>query len=538
MTSARGSDKTSPARDAARAAGLEAALGSAGDRLVAEGVAAELVRDEFVELYEHAPLPALTLDAAYKIQRMNRALVDLLEVKREHCIGLDFAEFVREEDRARLAEHLSAAHLNAERCRVHLLPSSGVPVPVELWTNVLARTGLVQVCVVDRRTQRSSELDADRLLESERLARIENAAKDTFIAMLSHELRTPLTPALAVASHFRRGQFNEQVTRAFGLIERNLLAEARMIDDLLDMNRVLRGKMSVSCSPASVHDVAREALEALRPAALAKDLRVDCELLADRHHASVDPLRLRQVFANLVRNAIKYTPEHGRIWIKSWNQGDRLAVEVGDDGIGISAEEMQKLFAPFRQLGPREWGGLGLGLAISRSLLELQGGALTAHSPGKNLGSRFIVDLATTAALEPKRPGALAPTGPRDAHGVRVLLVEDDVDSAEIIAQVLLTSGCRVRTAASAHAARAVDLGEIDVIVSDLGLPDASGLELIRELQANGHRPAIALTGYGHESDVRAAVEAGFDAHLTKPIDVQTLIDLIALLTPRRAATS
>ena len=279
------------------------------ERLVEELRAAEAVRDEYIDLYELAPIPALTLDAAYVTRRMNRAMNELLGVARDQCMGESFRSFVFAEDRKLLSEHLARVPYEpAARCCLRLVSSSGAPIPVELWTNALARTGLFQLRVVDLREERLSDLEASRLVASERSARSANAAKDTFIAMLSHELRTPLTPALALASHFRDSHPSRDVRRAFGIVERNLLAEVRMIDDLLDVNRVVRGKMAVNCRPAAVHDIVREAAQPLLPVAESKYQIVEFELRAEREHANVDGLRLRQVFGNLIRNASKFCP--------------------------------------------------------------------------------------------------------------------------------------------------------------------------------------------------------------------------------------
>jgi signal transduction histidine kinase len=455
----------------------------------------------------------------------------ILAADPNHCLKHSLRRFVLSEDRRSLSSHLAKAGQGSlERCRLHLLPSKGPPIPVELWTKVLARTGLYQINVVDLREQEQVDLENERLMESVRVAQSENAAKDTFIAMLSHELRAPLTPALAAASHFASGDFDPAVTKAFAMIRRSILAEVRMIDDLLDVNRVLRGKMNVKCRTASVHDIVLEAAEAQRPDALAKGLELELGLDAERCHASIDAVRLRQVFWNLIRNAVKFTGAGGRISVRSWNQEDRIVVEVEDTGIGIPPADLDRLFQPFDQLDRRPGfsGGLGLGLTISRGLVELQGGKLVAHSNGRGQGSRFVVELGPVDVLDASRPapsgaGFAPPALPAGAP-IRVLLIEDDRDTAEIMAEVLEAEGFVVQTVHSAAAAKRVTLDAIDVIVSDLGLPDQSGLELIRELQAERHRPALALSGFGMDADVQAARAAGFDEHLTKPVDASALL--------------
>ncbi len=512
------------------------------ERLVDERRAAELVRDEYVDLYELAPMPALSLDAAYVTRRMNRAMSELLGVSTGDCLGQSFRGFILHEDRPLLSEHLARTPYSPRaRSRLRLLPRSGPAIPVELWTNVVGRTGLYQLRVVDLRERELTDLEATQLVESERSARGENSAKDVFIAMLSHELRTPLTPALAVATYFRDFHPSRDVRRAFQIVERSLAAEVRMIDDLLDVNRVLRGKMAVTCRPTSVHDILRGATEDMRPVWAPKQQTLALDLRAEEQWANVDSLRLRQVFVNLIRNAIKFTEPGGAIVVRSWNSGASVVIEVEDDGIGIAPEEIHRLFVPFDQLAvrPGASGGLGLGLAISRGLLELQGGRLSAQSAGLGRGSRFVVELAAVPQPEPTRssPSASLPSAPILApRGKRVLLVEDDPDSSAVLAELLTKSGFQIRTAMSVQAAKAVDLTQIDVIVSDIGLPDGNGLDLVRELQAAGHRPAIALTGFGRESDVLASVEAGFDAHVTKPVDIHVLLDMLTRMSQLGAA--
>ena len=504
------------------------------ERLVAERRAAELVRDEYIDLYELDPLPSITLDAGYLVRRANRAMLELVALESNEFLKQSFRRFLLQEDRRTLSTHLArAANGSTERCRLRLAAKVGAPLPVELWTRALARTGLYQIRVVDLREQEEAELEARRLAQSERVARDQNAAKDMFIAMLSHELRGPLTPALAAASRFRDHPLSDSVRKAFAAIERGILAEVRMIDDLLDVNRILRGKMGVTCSLASVHEIVREAAGSLSSEIEAKRQTLEVALDAAHDCAQVDAVRLRQVFWNLIRNAIKFSAEAGRISVRSWNSEARIMVEVADDGRGIDAADLARLFVPFDQLDRRGTGGLGLGLGltISRGLMELQGGRLTAHSAGLGRGARFVAELDTveppTEALPTRAESNLLPRRAASAKPLVVLLVEDHQDTREIMGEILEQGGFRVHAAASATEAKRLDLGEIDLIVCDLGLPDQSGLDLIAELQSRRRRPALALSGYGMESDVRASKAAGFDAHLVKPVDVHVLLETL-----------
>jgi two-component system CheB/CheR fusion protein len=510
-------------------------------RLEALRSEAEAERDEHLELYQLAPLPALTLDPAYAIRRLNPAAAQLLGDEPAALLTKTFRAFVAQADRAKLAPCLAraAAVGSVEGFRVSLelprLPS----IPVQVWVRASRLRGTFELRLLDLREQEKAEGEARRLIEAERDARLASAAKDKFIAILSHELRAPLTPVLALASSFRSKDLPPAIKEAFEMVERNVSAEARLIDDLLDVNRIVRNKMQVECRTSDVHKIVREALSTLEADALAKGHQVDCELAARFHHANVDPLRLRQVFMNLLKNAIKFTEPGGRIRVRSWNGQDHLAIEVEDDGPGLEPEVMAHLFEPFmEERSSAASGGLGLGLAISKGLMELQNGKISAHSRGRGHGARFVVDVPTVKAnplSEPPPEGYSEPPPPLVLNGrqPRVLLVDDHQDTVEILAEILTDHGFSVETASSVKAAQAVDLEHVDVIVSDIGLPDGNGFDLMRDLRTRTNRPAIALTGYGMESDVKASREAGFDLHLTKPVDIARLLGAIQKLASR-----
>lgn len=501
-------------------------------------------RDEFEELYEIGPLASVTLDAAYSILRVNHAAVMLLGDVPERLTRRSFRSFVSAESRPTFSQHLArvAARGAVQSVRIRLEDGQGQSFPVEIWTRLSPLRGVYEIRIVNLRDHEALEREATRLSEAERVAREESAAKDKFIAVLSHELRTPLTPVLAVASAQQRKSLSPELRDVFQMVERNISAEARLIDDLLDVNRIVRNKMRIEPRPADVHGVALDAIEILRADAEAKRQELEVVLAARHTVSQVDIARLRQVFANLLKNAVKFTPEGGHIRLCSWNGEDTIAVEVQDDGIGIDADSMSRLFEPFaEERGPSSGGGLGLGLAICKGLVELQGGRIAAHSRGKGQGSRFVVEFPLSAA-EPLAVAATetpqhvleAPAGAVAPQ--RVLLVEDHADTIEVLTALLVDKGFRVESATSLEAARHVDLEQVDVIVSDIGLPDGTGLELMKELRSRAHRPAIALTGFGMESDVRASKEAGFDLHLTKPVSIERLVDAIHSLRPAAAA--
>jgi signal transduction histidine kinase/ActR/RegA family two-component response regulator len=507
----------------------------------------EAQRDEYIELYELAPLPAVTLDAACSIRRVNLAAAVLLGEVPERLRQKSFRHFVASEHRQRFSDHLARAFEREElqRCRLCLVGISQPEVPVELWTRFSPLRGQFELRVVDVREQERVREQARRLTESERAAREESATKDKFIAVLSHELRAPLTPVLAAASAQRRSSIPRELHDVFEMIERNVLTEARLIDELLDVNRIIRNKMQFECAPTDLHEIALQALENLRSDAEAKGQTLEVELRAEQRYANVDGARLRQALSNLLKNAVQFTPVSGTIVLSSFNEGERIAIQVKDSGIGIEPSSLDKLFEPFSDQRATGSGGLGLGLAISRGLVEPQAGRIAAYSCGRGCGSRFIVDFPTCAAgassIAVSRP---APEGPAPAarpradtneHPLRILLIEDHADTVEVLSTLLALNGFVVEAATSVEAAREVDLERVDVIVSDIGLPDGTGLALMAELRTRARRPAIALTGFGMESDVRASRAAGFDLHLTKPVSIERLVDAIHSLRPKLA---
>jgi signal transduction histidine kinase/ActR/RegA family two-component response regulator len=500
----------------------------------------ETERDEHIDLYEVAPVPALTLDAAYAIRRVNHAAAELLGEAPVELFNRSFRGLVAPRDRPTFAAALarSSAVSGVQRFRVHLELSLLPSFPVHVWSRFSRAHGVYEIRLLDLREQERAEDEARRLVQSEKSAREASAAKDKFIAVLSHELRAPLTPVLVAASAFRSKPLPQPVREAFEMIERNISAEARLIDDLLDVNRIVRNKMQVELRVADVHAIAEEAVATLKADLEAKQHHIDMDFGARHHCANVDPLRLRQVLMNLLKNAIKFTPPGGRLRVQSWNSGENLALEVEDNGPGIEPDAMLRLFEPFmEERNTSAAGGLGLGLAISKGLIELQGGKISAHSRGQGRGARFVVEVPTVNALPVVEQRKVVPRSeppPRTGeHPPRVLLVDDHEDTVEILCDLLTENGFEVETAHSVKAAQDVDLAYVDVIVSDIGLPDGTGFDLMRDLRTKTNRPAIALTGFGMESDVKASEEAGFDLHLTKPIDIDQLLAAIEGLSSR-----
>ena len=389
-------------------------------------------------------------------------------------------------------------------------------------------------------------VDNARLYGEARKAREEaeaaNRAKDRFLAVLSHELRTPLTPVLAeVSAMLDDPETPEGVRPILEMTRRNVELEARLIDDLLDLNRIVRGKLRLNREVVDAHRLVVEALAICRPGIEGARLQVELALGATRHHVKADAARLQQVVWNLIKNAVKFTPGGGFIAIRTRDEGDRLLVEVADTGVGIEAGVLSRIFGAFEQGGTtvtQRFGGLGLGLAISRSLAEAHGGRLLAASPGTNQGATFTLELpavdAPSRADEAGRPAVVEP--PTSLGSLRILLVEDNIDTLQVMARLLARKGHRVTTADGLIAALRVAKGaEFDVLISDLGLPDGSGLDLIGRL--NESRPApipgIALSGFGMDDDLRRSREAGFLEHLIKPIDFPNLEAALRRVAPK-----
>ena len=383
-----------------------------------------------------------------------------------------------------------------------------------------------------------AEEERRRLRHEEELVRAEGEAKDRFIAVLSHELRTPLSPILlAVTQLEARRDLPPTLRPALAMIRRNLELETRLVDDLLDVTRITQGKLELRRAVVDLHAALRDALE-MCASEIGPGQSVATGLAAREHHVDADPARLRQVFANLVRNAARATRNGGKITVRSANEGTgRITVSVTDTGIGIEPADLERIFAPFTQgeAGART-GGLGLGLAICKTVVETLGGRISATSAGPDHGARFEVELPTVAAVAAPERAALPAPARHGASKLRILLVEDHPDTASAVSEALRLEGYEVRMADTVRGALEQARDAYDLVVSDLRLPDGSGLDLMRQLRAERPVRGIALSGFGSETDVRRSKEAGFDEHLTKPVAIQTLTSTIESLAARGGA--
>ncbi|HEY0725944.1 MAG TPA: ATP-binding protein, partial [Pyrinomonadaceae bacterium] len=366
-----------------------------------------------------------------------------------------------------------------------------------------------------------------------------NRAKDQFLAMLSHELRTPLTPVLmTIASLRRQDDISEELRRDLELLQRNVELEALLIDDLLDLTRIAHGKLELHNDAVDVHASLEHALSISAAELNVRQLIVTRRFEAREHHCWADAARLQQVFWNLVKNAAKFTPPRGTLDLSTWNdQAHQIVVEVKDSGVGIEANLIPRIFDAFEQGGRNvtsQFGGLGLGLAISKRVVDLHGGTIAVASAGPGQGATFTVTLKAIETSLLDRSVSL-PIEMGVAARVEILLVEDHADTARVLRRILEQSGYSVTHADSLAQARATTAQQhFDLVISDVGLPDGSGLDLMRFLHATYGLTGIALSGFGTAEDVAASSAAGFAEHLTKPIDWPQLRSGIDRLLARK----
>jgi signal transduction histidine kinase/ActR/RegA family two-component response regulator len=404
---------------------------------------------------------------------------------------------------------------------------------------------------------RAKELEAARLrhandrlaaaLEREQHARREAEAasqlKDQFLMTVSHELRTPLTAITGWARMLVDGAVSErQKVTALRTIDRNAQAQARLIDDLLDVSRVMSGKLRLDVRVVAVEDIVRNAMDTVGPAADAKAIRIDSAVDRAAGRIAGDPERLQQIVWNLLSNAVKFTPHGGHVTLTVVKTGGDIEIAVRDTGIGIGPEFLPHVFERFRQQDAgttRRYGGLGLGLAIVRNLVELHGGSVSAHSDGEGHGATFTIRLpaagAGPAAADPSPAGhAVAASGGR-LDGLRVLLVDDDAAARELFGTVLEAAGATVTSVASAgDALEALRRAPHDVMVSDIEMPDVDGYSLVRDALAiaggRGERlAAIAVTAYSRPEDEARSLAAGFDLHVRKPVDPRAFVAAVLI---------
>jgi PAS domain S-box-containing protein len=390
--------------------------------------------------------------------------------------------------------------------------------------------------------QKRSAAEREDLLQREQAARQEaeaaNRIKDEFLAVLSHELRTPLNPIVGWTRMLLASNLDEaKQLSALQTIDRNARSLSQLIEDLLDVSRILQGKLSLQTAPVNLVAIIASALETVRLAAEARSIDLHTDLTPHTGVLMGDVNRLQQVVWNLLTNAIKFTPTGGQVEVRLTYTDTYAQVEVSDTGRGIESTFLPHIFDHFRQADAtttRTFGGLGLGLAIARHIVELHGGTVAAHSPGLGKGATFTVKLPLQGSSAPSSPNRPAPIAKACLSGKRVLIVDDDEDTRNLTAYILEQSGAITTVTASAQEALvALSQSHPDILVTDIGMPEVDGYMLIRQIRqlpatAGGQMPAIALTAYAGDGDQQRVIAAGFQRHVTKPIDPVDLVNAVS----------
>ncbi len=501
------------------------------------------------------------MDHQGNITEFNPAAERIFGYRRDQVFGLELAGLLipkelREQHRAGLARYLATGTgpFIDRRIETTAYHADGHQFPVEVAIIRVSDedpprfTGFVRDLTIRVQAEREREQLLQRELTARREAEAANRAKDEFLATLSHELRTPLNAIVGWARMLLDGTMDQRsTTRALQVIDRNAQLQAQLVEDILDVSRIITGGLRLDLQPVDLASIIGAALDAVRPAANAKKLRLRSRLAASARMTEGDPQRLQQVVWNLLANAVKFTPPGGLVAVELIDVDDKgISIRVEDDGAGIDPTFLPHVFERFRQADgsvSREHGGLGLGLAIVRHLVELHGGTVRAESSGPGKGSAFTIDLprtdpdsapAQTGEQRPADAGDGSQTSKRVAlSGYHALIVDDDDDSLQLLAAILTTAGAVVQTASSVgDALRYLDTSRPDVLLADIGMPGTDGYALIREVrrgeaQGRQHLPAAAITAYASSQDRERALAAGFDRHLSKPIDPATIVDVV-----------
>lgn len=516
----------------------------------------------FRQLADSAPVLIWVSDEKGGCSWLNRPWLEFTGQPLEKQTGDGWEEFVHPDDLTRCKETFRQ-HFEARtpfEMDYRLLRSDGIhrwliTRGMPLFSGTGAFLGYMGGCI-DIHERKEAEKDSEALLKVEQRARLEAERtallKDEFLATVSHEMRTPLTAMLGWVQLLRNGTLSpDTVPQALETIERNARAQAKLIDDLLDMSRILSGRLRLDVQQVQPAEIVEAAISAAEPAATAKTVRIVSDL--DPHTGPIvgDPTRLQQIIWNLLNNAIKFTPAKGLVTVKLKRADISLEISVTDTGEGITPEFLPHVFDRFRQQDAstvRRHQGLGLGLAIVKQLVELHGGSVDARSEGVGKGATFVVHLPVSATM-PERvrqsPPPAATERPREdiplpsLLGTKVLVVDDDADARELLRSILAQSGASVRTAGSAaEALQQFEARQPDVLVSDIGMPGRDGYDLIRHIrtlstESGGHVPALALTAFARSDDRRRAIGAGFHMHLAKPVEPAELVTVVSSLAHR-----
>jgi PAS domain S-box-containing protein len=474
---------------------------------------------------------AVTVSADALVLYCNQKFADLMQLPLERVIGSQLLTYLK----AEAWQKISGIFNGKEDVVKHecvLQRENGGMLPVNLTANRLPQEGANVMCLVV--TDLTEQKKHEKLRLDKEVAEKASLAKDDFLAALSHELRTPLTPVLMTAIALEQNvTLPKEAREALGLIKRNVELEARLIDDLLDLTRISKGKLELHLKELDFHTIVERAVEICRSEFSSKSQVISLNLDAGKHHTEGDAVRIQQAIWNLIRNAAKFTSPKGAITIRTRNPSpDKIGLEVEDTGIGFEPAATEKLFQAFEQGGrqiTRQFGGLGLGLTITRSIVEAHGGTVHATSKGIGKGAVFGFEIPVLIGQTvPAKAGAA--TRPSQAFSKkRILLVEDHKDTRTSLEYLLHKIKHEVKSAATAkEALRLASEYEFDLVISDIGLPDQSGLELMQQLKNKFNLKGIGLSGYGMEDDIAKSRAAGFIQHLTKPIRFDDLKQVIS----------
>ena len=501
--------------------------------LVSRAKIEESQREYFRHL-DLAPVGLIRLNHAGLIVEANNLGAQMLDLNRAllHKAPRPFFTHVALDSLTIFEQHLESARASGkmEMCELLLCGATGHEIFVRMQT-VTSGGATEQPDFYITLTDLTEHREIEQRLEIQKiLAEAAVASKELFFAMLSHELRTPLTPLVAILEDLAADpERSAEDQGPFEIMRRNLDLEIHLIDDLLDVTRITGGKLQLHRETIDVHLCLQQAIGICRAEIGGKGLQLEIKLDAPRHFVDGDASRLQQVFWNLIKNAVKFTPSGGRIVIETrCDKAHHLTVEFRDTGIGIDSWQMRHIFDPFFQVQPspkQRGAGLGLGLAICKAITDAHGGTLTAASSGLGNGATFSFELVTVPQPHTNMPKAVIDTfAPARREGLRLLLVEDHDDTREVLARLLSRRGYEVEAARNAREARARFREKtFDLLISDIALPDATGCELLAELNAKCGLRGIAMSGFGTDTDLAQSKEAGFLEHLIKPIDAKAL---------------
>jgi PAS domain S-box-containing protein len=512
---------------------------------------------EFRAVFENALNGISLISRDFRFVDVNPAMCGILQQPRDFLVGRPIFDFVPAERTDESAEIFKRLELHGVWRGVFPLKRADGPLVYLDWSLSTYSDRNAWLAIVSDITGRlQAEREREESLVSERAARGDaeraNRLKDDFLATLSHELRTPLNAIVGWAQLLKLGQLSpSDAKEAVDAIDRNAKIQAQMIADLLDVSRITSGKLSLEVEQVDPAMTVEAAIVVVAPAAEAKGICLTKVLDPQAGPVAGDPARLQQVVWNLVNNAVKFTPNGGKIEVRLERVNSHIEISVADTGQGISADLLPWIFERFRQgdaPSTRVHGGLGLGLAIAKQLVEIHGGTIRAESSGEEKGAKFTVSLPVSTLKARKDPSlAVGPathvapafkTASPQLHGIRVLIVDDDADARRLTKRVLADFGAEPAVAEGVNQALvALDAFRPHILISDLGMPNLDGFELIRQVRAHGYTfrtlPAIALTAYARTEDRRKALLAGFQLHLTKPVDPAELSAAIASLVGR-----